>query len=280
MAANKEQIAQFFVEYQSWLEKWQIIHYPNHIWNVDECGLPDVPKETRVIGEVGKKAFQTVAGEKGTNSTLLCFVSAGGLVCPPLLILKGSKVQPDWREATPTGYMVRASPTGYINQDLFAQYGERFIKFLDNNGLLIKDTGSQQKNLLLLDMHKSHLFNIKFMKLMQEHNIEVCSFPPHCTHVLQPLDDVPFARFKSMYNTALLDLNYKLAGRKMSKPQMFRMLVPTFTAAMSHDAIVRGFKNTGIYPVDPSAAKLQRTGPSIVYDKCEWSVCCVCLVCL
>ena len=106
-----------------------------------------------------------------------------------MLIFKASKMKTEWREAAPSGYMLQPSVTGYINAKLFYEYGEYFIKFLKESHIL---TGNK-KVLLLLDMHKSHLFNLDFMEYMKANNVEVCSFPPHCTHVLQPLDNVPFA---------------------------------------------------------------------------------------
>ena len=61
--------------------------------------------------------------------------------------------------------------------------------------------------MVLLDLHKSHLFNYDFMQLMKKNNIEVCGFPASCTHMLQPLDDVPFGNFKRVYQRELLDMN-------------------------------------------------------------------------
>ena len=72
--------------------------------------------------------------------------------------------------------------------------GEQFVCFITKKIL----TGDW-KVLILLDMHKCHLFNLGFMEFITAHNVEVCCFPPHCTHVLQPLDDVPFALFKVEY---------------------------------------------------------------------------------
>ena len=59
------------------------------------------------------------------------------------------------------------------------------------------------------------------MHLMNEHKIEVCAFPPHCTHVLQPLDDVPYAVLKKKYQQELLTFNFDVTGAKMSKAQFF-----------------------------------------------------------
>ena len=154
------------------------------MWNVDETGISDVPKEQRVIGISGEHVFQTVAHEKGTTTTVVTFVSAGGLHVPPMIIFKAGKVKNIWREAAPSGYTVQRSDSGYINAELFAEYGAKFVDFLKEKNLL----GNNQKNLLLLDLHSSHLFNAKFMNMMIENNIEVCSSPPpptahmYCNH--------------------------------------------------------------------------------------------------
>ena len=92
------------------------------------------------------------------NTTMLTFVSAGGLSLNPMLIFKASKIKTEWREVAPSGYMLRPSATGYISAKLFYEYGEYFIKFLKKSDIL---TGNK-KVLLLLDMHKSHLFNLDF----------------------------------------------------------------------------------------------------------------------
>ena len=86
--------------------------------------------------------------------TLLTYISAGGLCVPPMVIFKTSKVKREWREAAPSGYFIRGSPTGYINAKLFHEYGEQFVKYVKEKNLL---TGGR-KMILLLDMHKSHLF--------------------------------------------------------------------------------------------------------------------------
>ena len=196
---------------------------------------------------------------------MLTFVSAGGLSLNPMLIFKASKIKTKWREAAPSGYMLRPSATGYINAKLFYEYREYFIKFLKEYDIL---TGNK-KVLLLLDMHKSHLFNLDFIEYMKAHNVEVCSFPPHCTHVLQPLDDVPFTCFKNEYQRELLIMNRQLCGNHMNKSQFFRVFIPAYTQGLTPEAIRKGYKNTGIYPLNPQAEKLKNIQASAVYDRCK-----------
>ena len=132
-----------------------------------------------------------MSGEKLTNSMIVSYVSAGGLAMPPLVIFKAAKIKPEWREAAPSGYMIRGLATGYINGKLFQEYDEQFVRYLTERKILSAD----RKIMVLFDMHKSHLFNLGYMEFMKAHNVEICCFPPHCTHILQPLDNVPFAMF-------------------------------------------------------------------------------------
>ena len=265
IAANPVQIGKFFKEYTQWLEDWGLNYAPNRIWNVDKCGVGDVPQTTSVVGVTGERAFQTVSGEKPQNTTIVSYISAGGLAVPPMVIFKAAKIKPEWREAAPSGYMIRASQTGYINGKLFQEYGEHFVKYLIEKKILVGDA----KVLLLLDMHKAHLFNLGFMEYMKARNVEVCCFPPHCTHLLQPLDDTPFALFKVEYQNQLMRMNRLLSGHHMTRVQFFRVLVPAYAGAMTPEAIQSGFRNTGIYPPNKAADKLKQITASEVYDKCK-----------
>ena len=46
-----------------------------------------------VVGVADKRTFQTVSGEKPTNTTIVFYVSTGGLSMPPLVIFKSIQDQ-------------------------------------------------------------------------------------------------------------------------------------------------------------------------------------------
>ena len=233
---------------------------------MDECGIGNVPQTQKVIGLVGERPFQIVSGEKPVNTTLLTYVSAGGLHVPPMVIFKASRVKPEWRKYAPSGYAVHASESGYISTKLFADYGEKFVKFLRESNLMT--TGI--KHVVLLDLHKSHLFNSSYMEYMQANNIEVCSFPPHCTHILQPLYDLPYAMLKRKFQKELISFNLQVAGEKADQAAIFSgFLIPAFSGTFQPEVIRKGFHNTGIYPLNQDAPKLKQLGQSQVYDKCK-----------
>jgi len=63
----------------------------------------------------------------------------------------------------------------------------------------------QSPALLLLDNHESHL-SIAVLDYAKTNGVVMLSFPPHCSHRLQPLDRTVFGPFKKFYNVALKDL--------------------------------------------------------------------------
>ena len=99
-----------------------------------------------------------------------------------------------------------ATEKGYITKSQFHQYGLAFIKYLKANGL------ADKTNLLILDGHKSHLYNLPFYEAMRANNVEILTIPPHTSHIIQPLDSVPFAQFKKSWENHLMKYNTSHSG--------------------------------------------------------------------
>ena len=155
MCANKPTIDKFFNLYQDLLKQFNI-ESPMHIWNTDESSMQDVAKEEKVIGVTGEKAHTMSPKEQGETTTILMFANACGQVFPPLVIFKGTKVSDAWQTNVPPNVTVRASPKGWINKDVFLNYAVRWVHWLKRNQRLGKP------HLLLLDAHKSHIYNLPF----------------------------------------------------------------------------------------------------------------------
>ena len=99
----------------------------------------------------------------------------------------------------PSGWSVGAIENGWISKKLFYRFGKQFISYMEKQSLL----EGQQKHLLIMDSHISHTFNFQFMKLMNDNNIVVLALPSHTSHLLQPLDDIPFANLKTEWYKAI-----------------------------------------------------------------------------
>ena len=132
--------------------------------------------------------------------TVLTFVNVAGQSVPPLIIHKGQRVQETWNLKAPGNMKIAATERGYIMKSKFHEYGLHFVKFLKSNGL------ADKMNLLIIDRHKSHLYNLPFYKAMRANNIEILIIPPHTSHLLQTLDLVPFAQFKKHWESNLMNI--------------------------------------------------------------------------
>ena len=154
-------------------------------------------------------------------STALSVVSASGMSTRPLVIHKGQKVQHAWKNDKPKSYSIGASENGWITKRLFYQYGKDYVQMLKNRGLM---QDKNKKHLLLMDSHNSHTFNYQFLKLMNDNNIVVLAFPSHTTHVMQPLDDVPFAQLKTEWYEAMQLYVRSVCAKKLSKGEFLKFL--------------------------------------------------------
>ena len=72
---------------------------------------------------------------------------------PPLIIHKGKKVNETLTYGASPDVMVCASVKGYINKAIFYEYAIKWVSYLHHHKRL------DRKNLLLLDAHKSHIYN-------------------------------------------------------------------------------------------------------------------------
>ena len=95
------------------------------------------------------------------------------------------------------------------------------------------------------------------MSTMKKNKIEVCCFPPHTTHMIQPLDDIPFAMLKQKWQTALQEFNFSVGGRKISRVEFIQLLIPVYTQSITLTTIRAGYERTGIYPPNRKAKKIE-----------------------
>jgi hypothetical protein len=107
----------------------------------------------------------------------------------------------------------------------------------------------QQRALVLLDGHSSRL-NPRLWQKCAALGVDVFCFPSHSTHLIQPLDKYPNAKFKQ-----------SLGGMKLAKPSYqdahgFSDYMDSVKAAISEALnprlIVSSFRDTGIIPFNPS----------------------------
>ncbi|KAH3781284.1 hypothetical protein DPMN_159111 [Dreissena polymorpha] len=85
-----------------------------------------------------------------------------------------------------------------IASDYAVQLGKRthFLKFTPGS--------CDQKKLLILDGHKSHV-SVGLIEWALEHNIIIFVLPPHCSHIIQPLISAALDRSRRCMTASAID---------------------------------------------------------------------------
>ena len=211
MALNRQHVDDWYDKYLAIVTHLGIKNVPSHLWNLDETGCQNIHKQNEVVGIVGQPTYSVTALEKGETSTALIAVNAVGQSPPPMIIHKGKQVGKQWKNGARHDTLVKASENGYINKQLFQEFGAAFVGYLQNNGM----TGLP--HLLVLDSHYSHLYNYKFLDMMKTNNVHVFAIPTHTSHWLQPLDVGVFRSFKHGWQKAMKEYTRDTAGRKLEE---------------------------------------------------------------
>ena len=251
------------------------IHSPTQCWNFDETGAIDCNRSQSVVGVTGEKTHQLTPSEKGVTTSVVTYVNAAGLRTKPMIIHRGQRVQDVWRTGMPFGYCLACSDNGWINKKLCYEYGKVFIDYLHSRGLL----NNGMRHLLLMDGHKSHTFNYPFIKLLHENNVIVLCLPPHTSHAIQPLDNVPYAQFKVRWFDLLRIHVREKSAKRLTKAEWFSVFCPAWSHAMTVKNIRKGFQLTGMWPPNPNMIKDDKFGPSKILNReCEVRLMCVSVV--
>ena len=262
MSSNAVILNHWFDEYEEVIKQLKIDD-PKYLWNVDEHGTEDVLKRNKVVGIKCVKTFQTVSCEKSRRSTMLTYVNAAGYALPPMVIHRG-KYHDRWRTNVQKRVMVCSSKKGYINKNLFAEYGKIFLYHLFAEGQLDKP------NLIVMDSHYAHTFNYVYMKMMYERDIKVMGLKPHTSHLIQPLDKNPFSAFKDAFNNSLCKYNRQMGAKFLKKEDFFSVFNVAWEKSMTKKNIVAGFRRSGLWPPNRHVIMPEQLGPSAVSDKCEF----------
>ena len=170
---------------------------PQTIYNVDETGVVTVRKPCKIVAERGvKQVGATVSQERGTLVTLCCGVDALGMFIPPYFLYPRVKVQYHWLLTAPSGSAAAGLPeaTEWMTADNFLGYMNHFT--------LLAKPSAEQPVLLILDNRHTHI-DIDVLIYAKDNHITLLSFPPHCSHSLQPLDRYVFGSLKKFLSQSI-----------------------------------------------------------------------------
>lgn len=257
MAFNKPNIAKFFESYQDLLEEHKFP--PERMYNVDETGISTVQNPPKVFAATGKKQVGTIAGaERGIHVTVVCCTNPIGSYIPPTFIFPRKNWKQELLEGAPTGSLGLPQESGWMTSELFLAWLKHFKKY--------SNPSLESPVLLIMDGHVSHK-SYGALKYAKENGIVLLCLPAHCSHRMQPLDVSFFAPLKAYLNQELTKKIRQNEGRAISQLQIAGIFRPAYEKAATVANAVSGFKNTGLWPVDPFVFPDHLFEPSTVTDQ-------------
>ncbi|XP_026196656.1 uncharacterized protein LOC113169825 [Anabas testudineus] len=256
-AFNKHNVDQFFDNLEEVMGRHQF--EPQSIWNMDETGVTTVHKPNKVVARKGyKQVGSLTSAERGTLVTVSCAVSATGNSIPPFFIFPRVNFFDHFLISAPTGSAGGANPSGWMKEEHFVDFLKHFV--------VHTKCSKDRPCLLLLDNHSSHL-SVDGLNYAKESGIVMLSFPPHCSHRLQPLDVAVFGPLKKHINTASSAWMFNNPGKTMTIHEIPRIVAAAFPLAVNMTNIQAGFQASGIYPLNREVFPQSAFAPAFVTDR-------------
>jgi hypothetical protein len=214
-----------------------------NIWNCDETGMTTVQRPSKVIAATGVKQVGAItSAERGQLVTVCCAVNAMGHAIPPFFILPRVRYNERFVREGPVGSVGAAHKSGWMTKENFMLFLRHFVRYSKCTPTL--------PTLLLLDNHESHI-SIEAVQFSKDNGVVMLSFPPHCSHKLQPLDLTVYGPLKRYYNSFSDAWCRNHPGQPMNTLDIPGLLRQAFPLAMTPSNIQAGFRAAGIFPYNP-----------------------------
>lgn len=224
--------------------------------NFDETPIVFEKKPRKVIISQKEKRVGVIPGlHDRYRFTLGICVCGDGSLFEPLVILRGKNL-PDLPPYLLNWGMFRAQPNAWIDSVIFEDYchhvvipwaREKSEETERREGT--KGTEKKQRFLFLLDRHSSRN-NEVLLRELEEEGVDVVFFPPHTSHVTQPLDVGIFGGFKSMIHRKLrrrIRAEDDLPKRRLT---MLETAFECIESTANRWAVRKAFTLSGICPLD------------------------------
>ncbi|XP_034144044.1 uncharacterized protein LOC105018472 isoform X2 [Esox lucius] len=214
------------------------------MWNMDETSTTAVQVMEKSSAYQGRELVEAMtSAERGTLVTMALAVNAQGDSIPPHFILPGEKVLDHFLSDRPAGCVVTSSASGWMQENDFLTFLQHFVKYTQ--------ASTQCPRLLLLDNHASHLC-LRGIDYCQANGVVLLSFPPHCSHKLQPLERSVYGPLRRCTNRAIDCWMNTHLGETLSIHLIPGLMANALASSATPANIMDGFRCTGIWPLNPA----------------------------
>lgn len=189
-------------------------------------------------------------------------MSASGQFLAPMLIFPRVRLTEQLKKGAPPETIFSCNTTGWMTTADFNVWFDHFLKHS-------RPTRADPV-LLLLDGHVSHTKNLAFLDKAKQNYVTVISFPPHCSHRLQPLDVSYMAPLKNNFSKTIEKYLRKNPGKVVTINEISQLLGTAFIQTCSTSIAVNGFRKIGIVPFNRHVFGEESFAPADVTDVDMW----------
>lgn len=174
------------------------------------------------------------------------------------MIYKGETLNSKWVPPTaPLEWLYTNSSSGWTSDTLGLEWLTNVFEPKK------KPKNPDLRRLLVIDGHGSHVTG-DFIAKAIEYKIDLCVFPPHSSHILQPLDVGVFRSLKGALSFEIDRLSCLDPGR-VSKAEWTELFIRAREKAITRSNITASFRSTGIYPLSPITVLTKLENPPLSY---------------
>ena len=214
------------------------------VYNVDECGIQEFadakPVDVIVPASYNRETLEYASRRNAYRSTLVAGICADGSALKPVFIIK-QKMVPDqiildgW---TKDKVLFVHTESGFVNGRLFVEwFNTVFVPDVRRKRELFGKP--DQKAVLLMDGCSAHTVG-QIEEAARNNNIEIQLFPPHTSHLFQPLDPCLFGALKKRLQKGM-DVDETRAYNHLSK------LVAAYEKCTTNNNIMASFRRAGFH---------------------------------
>ncbi|XP_030761185.1 uncharacterized protein LOC115886237 [Sitophilus oryzae] len=219
--------------------------------DIQQCQDLSQIKPNKVVTALGKRyVYKRTYADRGETTTVLGCICDDGSFIPPLVIFKGVRWNPDLARGAIPNTIIKLSPKGWINSDIFLEWFQFFINSVPQERPLI----------LLMDSHASHL-SLAVLELAKQNDLHLFTFPAHTSHLLQPLDVGVYRPLKSAWTNCLNDHMKEKNDEKPSRYYFNELFAVAMIKSFTPNSIEH-VRKSGISSLNKEAILSEAIAPS------------------
>lgn len=162
-----------------------------NMWNVDESSCFNSQAYKVLVPNKNEHSISSKSAFEPHITGMFCF-NAAGIRLDPFIILPGLVKNPP--ELSQMNAFFCTQSSGWMTRQLFAIFCIYFVSKVSAYKEVLPE--SSEPVVLTVENHSSRIISYA-IEYLAMHNIALLTFPPHCSHVLQPFDVAAARSLKS-----------------------------------------------------------------------------------